>query len=340
MRMTRCTDRATGNRRVRALAAILGAGAIGTGAHAQFDTGFETPEYNASAAGTVLTAQQGWYLPTGASTDWAAYTFLGNALGLPQTPQGSDQFAAATGQGAGTNARAQMDVTLGPGPWTLATDVAISLFQGTLPAVINIGSLSTQPGGASARLIMLARWVDINTVDAWNADLVYYNAAGLAITAAVPDPGFQNLQLDHWYRWSSTFDFNSNRISELKIEDLTTGATATHNPVDWYLQGGAAGTLPLPTAIRMFAGGSTAAFGNTLAFDNVSITPEAACPCACNFDTSTGVNVCDIIDFVTFAGQFTVGDPCACDIDTSTGVGVCDIIDFVTFAGQFAGGCP
>ena len=65
-----------------------------------------------------------------------------------------------------------------------------------------------------------------------------------------------------------------------------------------------------------------------------------ACPCPCEFDTSTGPNVCDIVDFVTFAGQFAVEDPCACDIDTSTGPGVCDIVDFVTFAGEFAGGCP
>ena len=65
-----------------------------------------------------------------------------------------------------------------------------------------------------------------------------------------------------------------------------------------------------------------------------------SCPCACDFDTSTGAGVCDIIDFVTFAGLFAGGDPCACDIDTSTGPGVCDIIDFVTFAGQFAAGCP
>ena len=65
-----------------------------------------------------------------------------------------------------------------------------------------------------------------------------------------------------------------------------------------------------------------------------------SCPCACNFDTSTGAGVCDLIDFTTFAGQFATGDPCACDIDTSTGVGVCDLIDFTTFAGQFAVGCP
>ncbi|MCH8269875.1 MAG: hypothetical protein IH985_01510, partial [Planctomycetes bacterium] len=243
MKMSRCSDRSTGNRRVRALAAILGVGASCAGAHAQFETGFEVPEYNASAAGTVLTAQQGWYLPSTPtiSTDWFAYTYLGNALGLTPNPQGGDQFAAGTGQAGESFGRAQMDVALGTGTWTLAGDVAIS-FQGTLPTTQNVGSLSTQPGGASARLIMLATWANTATADAWNADLVYYDAAGTSISGPVPDPGFQNLQVNHWYRWSSTFDFDSNRIGELKIEDLTTGATATHNPSDWYLQGGAAGT--------------------------------------------------------------------------------------------------
>ena len=68
---------------------------------------------------------------------------------------------------------------------------------------------------------------------------------------------------------------------------------------------------------------------------------EPPCPsCVCDFDTTTGQGVCDIIDFVTFAGLFAAADPCACDLDTSTGVGVCDVIDFTTFAGQFAAGCP
>ena len=73
---------------------------------------------------------------------------------------------------------------------------------------------------------------------------------------------------------------------------------------------------------------------------DLSVLTCDPCPCACDFDTSTGVGVCDLIDFVAFAGLFSTGDPCACDIDTSTGPGVCDLIDFVAFAGQFASGCP
>ena len=72
----------------------------------------------------------------------------------------------------------------------------------------------------------------------------------------------------------------------------------------------------------------------------LTVTDSSFCPCACDFDTSTGQGVCDLIDFTTFAGLFAIGDPCACDLDTSTGQGVCDLIDFTTFAGQFAAGCP
>ena len=180
---------------------------------------------------------------------------------------------------------------------------------------------------------MLATWVNTASADAWNADLVYYDAAGIQISGPVPDPGFQNLQINHWYRWSATFDFDSNRIGELKIEDLTTGATATHNPSDWYLQGGAAAIFPVPTAIRMFAGSSTVV-GNTVAFDNVSITPEAACPCACDFDPDPA---CDIFDFLAFQNLFVVGDPCACEMDPDP---ACDIFDFLAFQNEFVRGCP
>ncbi len=62
-------------------------------------------------------------------------------------------------------------------------------------------------------------------------------------------------------------------------------------------------------------------------------------PCVCNIDTSTGQNVCDIFDFLTFGNLFSAADPCACDVDTSTGPGVCDIFDFLTFGNLFSAGC-
>ena len=102
------------------------------------------------------------------------------------------------------------------------------------------------------------------------------------------------------------------------------------------------GLAPDGNGVTLVTGTTTGSLGgpNAGGADIFVAKFDDSCPCACDFDTSTGVGVCDIVDFVTFAGLFAGGDPCACDIDTSTGPDVCDIIDFVTFAGQFAAGCP
>ncbi len=64
------------------------------------------------------------------------------------------------------------------------------------------------------------------------------------------------------------------------------------------------------------------------------------CPCACDFDTSTGPNTCDIFDFLAFQNGFVGADPCACDMDTSTGPATCDVFDFLAFQNAFVAGCP
>jgi Subtilase family len=75
---------------------------------------------------------------------------------------------------------------------------------------------------------------------------------------------------------------------------------------------------------------------------DVTDTFCGGCPaCACDFDTSTGANICDIFDFLAFQNAFVAGDACAIDLNTSTGVGVADIFDFLDFQNSFVGGpCP
>jgi hypothetical protein len=65
---------------------------------------------------------------------------------------------------------------------------------------------------------------------------------------------------------------------------------------------------------------------------------DSACYPDC--DTSTGVGVLDIFDFLCFQNRFASGSPYACDCDTSTGGGVCDIFDFLCFQNEFSNGCP
>jgi hypothetical protein len=62
--------------------------------------------------------------------------------------------------------------------------------------------------------------------------------------------------------------------------------------------------------------------------------------CYPDCDTSTGVGVLDIFDFLCFQNRYDAGSAYACDCDTSTGGGVCDIFDFLCFQNEFSNGCP
>jgi hypothetical protein len=59
---------------------------------------------------------------------------------------------------------------------------------------------------------------------------------------------------------------------------------------------------------------------------------------ACNLDTTTGIAVCDVFDFLMFQHMWISEDPFACDCDTNSGPGVCDIFDFLCFQNAFAEG--
>lgn len=235
-------------------------------ANAQYSSGFEG--LNASPDGTVLTGQDAFYLPPNTtSTDFEVYSYAANSWRLPQNPTGGNNFVAGIGEAGGSFERAQRDLQYGngTGSWTIGFDIAADSF-GT--ASNNLGSVSIQPFPGSQSFIALARWTTLG-VD-WQADYVWFDSAGLQLTEVLADPAFQNLSLSHWYRWETDFNLSTNQISEVRLIDITGGTTATFNPVDRYMLGGAAGSST-PTGFRLFAGSNTA--GQGLAFDNVSITP-------------------------------------------------------------------
>jgi hypothetical protein len=254
--------------------------AVGQSATAQYFSDFESPLYSGSAGGTVITGQDGFYIPVPDSQDGLVYLYAGNALGLPQNPFGGNQFAGVTGGDTGLPqpfARAQRDMPYGDGTgiWTVSFDIAAT-YVGDLPSADNIGSFSTQVFPDQATFIALARWSDPNTAANWNADYVWFDAGGTQLIEQVADPGFQNLAIDHWYRWSTTFSLDTSEILQVSITDLTTNQTSTNNPLDRYLWGGAGGA-PTPTGFRLFGGTNVAgAAGNTLAFDNINIVPSPA----------------------------------------------------------------
>jgi hypothetical protein len=240
---------------------------------AQYTSNFDS--LTATPDGTILTGQDGYYLPNlpnPGDTNFEAYTYTANGLGYPANPTGGTKFIAGIGEAGGTFERAQRNMSYAPGTgvWTAGFDIAAK-FTGTLPTAQNLGSFSTQAFPGAQTFIALATWTDVNTATNWNADYIRFDAAGTQIQTTVPNPAFQMLDVLHWYRWETDFDLSSNRITEVRLTDLTTMTTAVHNPADWYLFGGSGGA-PTPTGFRFFAGGGVA--GNSLAFDNPSITPE------------------------------------------------------------------
>ncbi len=247
-------------------------------AGAEYMTGFEG--LDGSPEGVVLTGQDLYYLPPGVeSTDFMVYTYTGNTLGLLENPTGGDQFIGGTGQGDGTYARAQRDMDFtGEMVWYLAYDFAAA-YLGSPPSANNIGSFSLRNEDAGiSHYIHLMTWVNPDDPTSYNAFYMPYDAAGNQFAQPGESPGFmwEGLELGHWYRAWTIVDLDLNRILEVGIMDLGTGGEEVYNPPDWYLEGGSSGTTAVPENFRFFAGGG--AYGNSMGFDNVEITPAEPTP--------------------------------------------------------------
>jgi len=245
--------------------------------NAQYVSDFEG--LNASSAGTVLTGQEGYYLPS-YSSDWQAYTYSNNLPGLPQNPAGGNQFVAGTAPAIGqlSGARAEHSLSSGSGGiWTLAYDFAAAYLGQSGQATDYVGSFSPQP---YTNYIQLFSWVDPAQALNFNAFYMAYDINGVqyGTPGASPGSAWEGLSVNHWYRAWTTVDYSVNRITEVGIMDLQGGGTATFNPSGWYLYGGSSGGS-LPTAFKFFSGGTFGSTGgNTLAFDNVSIVPGGYSP--------------------------------------------------------------
>jgi len=246
---------------------------------AQYENDFEG--LAASGGGTVLTGQDGYYIPPGTtSVDFYVYTYAGNALGLPANPVGGDNFVGGTGPGDGTTyARAQRDVQFGVGfgVWRIQYDFCAT-YLGVPPSANNIGSFSIRYDDANTHEIHLFSWVDANNPVDFNAFYMHYDAGGTQVAQPGTSPGaaWENLPLNHWFRSWTTVDLDTNLIVEVGIIDLMTMQESVYLPTNWYLVGGSGGAIGPPQNFRFFAGGSVA--GNATAFDNMSITEVLPTP--------------------------------------------------------------
>jgi len=239
-------------------------------ASADYESDFES--IVGAPDGMALTGQDGFYIPGGTSSvDYFVYTYSGNTLGIPQNPTGGQQFVGGTGPAGGTFARAQRDNDFSGGVQSIGYDFC-GTFMGTGETGQNLGSFSLQNSVASGVVVHLMSWVDPAVPTTYNALYLVYDAAGVqfAQPGASPGPEWENLEINHWYRSFGTADPYSNKITEVGIIDLETMQETVYYPTDWYMEGGTAGVTTVPFAFRVFGGGSIA--GNTLAFDNASMT--------------------------------------------------------------------
>ena len=337
-----------------ALLALAGA------AQAQVYTyNFEAPLYTGSAAGTLLTTgfggggQDGWYNPVAASNDSKVYTYAGNSYGFVANPQGGDQFQAGDLTPAGGFGRAQHALTFSEGTWKATFDCtglwAGGSPAGTPPAVDNLGSWSLQPSATSRYFQQLMSWGGtavgplpnatsyLATADKFHIAYGFFTTptqASGAPTFATPGPEWRDLPVNHWYRCTVKWSFTPAQIVECSIQDLTTGGpvtTVNTTPMGWYLWGGQASTAPLPTDMRLFAGGGagTGPAGNVTAWDNLRI--EKVC-----YPDCTGDGALTVADFGCFQTKFVVGDPYA----DCNGSGTLTVADFGCFQTLFVAGCP
>ena len=207
---------------------------------AQYSQDFEN--LNGSANGVSLTGQDGFYLPVATSEDFFVFTYAANPYGVPPNPQGGNQFAARQATGTGVFPRAQRDITWGTGQWTVSYDVVCNYLGAPGLEPVYVGSFSTQPYPGGPTYIHLFSYVDPARTN-WNAWYYAYDAAGftLVLPGQSPGPEWDNLDLNVWYRLTTVIDYDTNRITDVSITNLATGATASTTLVDVYLEGGSAG---------------------------------------------------------------------------------------------------
>lgn len=252
------------------IVAVAGLAFCAGSASAQIGYSTDFNNLDANPQGVILTGQDGFFLPVAGSTDFEVVTYTANSYAFPQNPTGGANFIAGIGEGGGTFERAERAVNFGAGEglWELSFDVIVS-HRGPEAPIDNIGSVSLQPG-TNQSFIASARWSSGLAGEEWNADYIWFDENGTQFFENVPDAGFQNLETDQWYRWTTLFDMTSNRITEVSIEGLTVSHSASFEPTDRYLFGGSAGA-DLPEAVRFFTGSSNA--GNVMGFDNLTLIP-------------------------------------------------------------------
>jgi hypothetical protein len=238
-------------------------------------TGFEAPSYTGSSQGDALDGQNGWL---GADLSFRVFTYLENAFGLPVNPTGERQFIGAMGEGHMPAPRAHHDFAWRDAPtWTVSFDFCVGGTTGT--TLTGVGGFALEPDRPEVDPVartfsILFEWKSQSGIGR-GIDVpykVYYADGNLQQPAPTPGEAWRNLRRNNWYRLSTTFSFNSNRVLRTSITDLGTGTVHITRPEGWYLEGGADTDLPFPNALSFFGGFVPGPLvGHPLGIDNVCI---------------------------------------------------------------------
>jgi hypothetical protein len=265
------------------------------------DGGF-SDDFEAYAAGGGMAGQGGWEL-------WYSG---GGDVRIVDNPTNSGRRAArAIG---GTDIANRQQITSGVWEFTIQTYVP-----------------STITAGLGAGIIMLNQYGDPN-IDNWSMQLMlnenfFSNSQPLPFMIESQwDGAVLPLVLDEWVEVRALIDLDNDTWDswyngEVLAEDLI-----------WTSNGFSSG--PGITEIAVFNLWSSGT--DEIYFDDVVLQEAGGCICD-TFDTSTGVGVCDIFDFLGFQDAFVGGDPAACGLD---GDPACTVFDFLEFQDLFVAGCP
>jgi hypothetical protein len=229
----------------------------------------------ASAAGTAMNGQAGYYIPavTG-SIDGNCFTYAGNTIGVPVNATGGANFWAGASGGGTAFARSEKAITI-PANCQVRIDFDICCrYTGTVVPANNIGSVSFQPSATSRVPILLARFPTPLAFppSGWNADVTLGPTVAGAQTT-FPDPNYLNLPFDVWHRWGCTIDLTTAEYVEFRLTNGATSVTTVYTPLPGAMLLTNSVATAMPTAFRMFCGGG---LGNVFAIDNLLIVHSAS----------------------------------------------------------------
>ncbi|MFX0167665.1 MAG: hypothetical protein ACFE9V_20275 [Candidatus Hodarchaeota archaeon] len=288
-----------------------------------------------ASTGIILTGQDGFFKegPDSERLDFKVYTYTGNSLGFNQNPTGGNNFIAGIQSGSNTWAVVKHDVNFDGGLWEIEFDFAMN-FNGILTGFglddYHAGGFWLRPYESIFDVTM--GWGPENEHGYYEPEHIHvlyeaYDESGsifigkpsdwiFNMPGETPGPEWENLPKNRWYKISTKVDFDTNKICSLLIKDIETGDMTMINPSNWYLRGGAAGGLSLPSYFMLAAGiiwpspsnPFPEGVGSMMAFDNIKLIRRPENPELTSPTHSKGQISCERVLIVEWETPYACGE--------------------------------